>query len=425
MKRLDWRHGVAAVAAVAVLAAGLFWTRPVTKAGVEHLQLGDGSPLTVATPTHFKDARVLLLTPKDQALNDSQLLALADTHGARLVQLTPGSGDCTAQRQRFDEAAKRLDGAPTLVAGIRNGASQAWRWLGEQHDDQARALSVDFSLDKPDCPSPLPQQAAHGHWTVAWNDNPDDPTARFVRGLSNADTLISDYDETLPQVLNTQLGRLLGGQGDALPVVEVPSPQHADTVTLFYSGDGGWRDLDKAVAEELAKRGYPVVGIDTLRYFWQHKSPEQGAADLSSLMQSYREKWGAKRFVLAGYSFGADVLPAIYNRLSAADRKQVDTVILLALARTGSFEIEVEGWLGKAGEEAATGPELTRMPPQKVVCVYGQEEAGESGCTQPGAVGQAMELPGGHHYDENYPALAERLLKEIQAREKPPATPAG
>ena len=132
-----------------------------------------------------------------------------------------------------------------------------------------------------------------------------------------------------------------------------------------------------------------MVGIDTLRYYWQHKSPEQSAADLSKLMQHYREKWGAKRFVLAGYSFGADILPAIYNRLPGKDQQQVKAMLLLALARTGSFEIEVEGWLGKAGEEAATGPEMARLPAAKVFCIYGAEEKDESGCTQPQAVGEA------------------------------------
>ena len=64
----------------------------------------------------------------------------------------------------------------------------------------------------------------------------------------------------------------------------------------------------------MAADGFPVVGVDAMRYFWQHKSPEQASQDLSQLMQQYREKWGAKHFVLAGFSFGADVLPALYNR---------------------------------------------------------------------------------------------------------------
>jgi type IV secretory pathway VirJ component len=167
----------------------------------------------------------------------------------------------------------------------------------------------------------------------------------------------------------------------------------------------------------MAKLGYPVVGIDTLRYYWQHKTPEQSAADLSELMQHYRQKWGTKRFVLTGYSFGADVLPAIYNRLPAEDQQRIDAVVLLAFARSGSFEIEVEGWLGKEGQEAPTGPEMARLPASKVVCVYGVEETDESGCTDKTAVGERMKLPGGHHFDENYPALAKRLIDEIETRQ--------
>lgn len=81
--------------------------------------------------------------------------------------------------------------------------------------------------------------------------------------------------------------------------------------------------------------------------------------------------------MLTGYSFGADVLPAIYNRMPENEQQRVDAIILLAFARTGSFEIEVEGWLGNAGKEAATGPEMAKLPPEKVVCIYGAEEVDE------------------------------------------------
>jgi type IV secretory pathway VirJ component len=32
-------------------------------------------------------------------------------------------------------------------------------------------------------------------------------------------------------------------------------------------------------------------------------------------------------------------------------------------------------------------------------------------------VGEAVKLPGGHHFDENYPALAKRLVDLIQKRQ--------
>ncbi|MNN17847.1 Bacterial virulence protein (VirJ) [compost metagenome] len=113
------------------------------------------------------------------------------------------------------------------------------------------------------------------------------------------------------------------------------------------------------------------------------------------------------------------MLPAIYNRLPSAEQKQVDALLLIAFARSGSFEIEVEGWLGKAGSEAATGPEMAHLPAPKVLCVYGIEEKDESGCTQPEAVGENLQLPGGHHFDEDYPALAKRLVNAIRSRQVP------
>ncbi|MBC3504099.1 virulence factor family protein [Pseudomonas sp. SWRI59] len=407
------------LAALGGAVAFWLWTRPAPEAHLEQLSLNNLS-ITRVTPGVHAKARVAIGVPQDQALTDKQLLDLSQAGEAQLVQVILPPNDCTQQQQALDLAATQLSERPTLVAGIGPGAAQAWRWLAAQTDDKARAISVDFSLEQPGCQAALPKAAAHGHWNVAWNDNPDDASAAFVRDQANAETSISDYDIHLPQVLKSQLTQaLVGHDGNALaiPVVEVPAGQSTDTVTLFLSGDGGWRDLDRDVAGEMAKLGYPVVGIDTLRYYWQHKTPEQSAADLSELMQHYRQKWGTKRFVLTGYSFGADVLPAIYNRLPAEDQQRIDAVMLLAFARSGSFEIEVEGWLGKEGQEAPTGPEMARLPASKVVCVYGVEETDESGCTEKTAVGERLKLPGGHHFDENYPALAKRLIGEIETRQ--------
>ena len=402
----------------ACLLLGVAWwfLKPPPRAQLEHPTLADGSAVTLAVPPGKIGARVVVAVPEGQGLSDAQLLNLAE-RGALLVQYVLQPGSCEQQRQHMNDAAAQLKQAPTLVAGIGPGGVLAWRWLAAQGSDQARALSVGFSLSTPDCPDVLPQRAEHGQWTIAWNDNPDDPSARFARALDNAHTQIANYDTPLPQLLDQQLQSLLAGQGEAMPVVDVPAKDPVDTLSLFYSGDGGWRDLDRDVAEQMAQHNYPVIGVDTLRYYWQHKTPEQSAADLSELMHHYRQKWGTKRFVLTGYSFGADVLPAIYNRLPPEDQQRIDAVMLLAFARSGSFEIEVEGWLGKEGQEAPTGPEMAKLPASKVVCVYGVEETDESGCTDKTAVGERLKLPGGHHFDENYPALAKRLIGEIETRQ--------
>ena len=426
MIRRYWRILLAALVILLLLVGVGYWwmNRPAPLPTLKQLKLSDGSAVTQVTPGQSGTARVAIAVPADQGLTDTQLIDLSQDSNAEIVQVLLPKDDCKLQEQALHESLQYLSAAPTIVAGIGPGATDAWRWLAGQTSDQAQALSVGFSLDQPGCDVKLPQKANYGHWTVAWDDNPDDPSAAFVRDQPNAETSISDYDVHLPQLLKNQLNHMLvggdddtNGNGVNVPVVEVPAGQITDTVTLFLSGDGGWRDLDRDVAGEMAKLGDPVVGIDTLRYYWQHKSPEQSANDLAELMQHYRQKWGTKRFVLAGYSFGADVLPAIYNRLPAEDQNRVDAILLLAFARSGSFEIEVEGWLGSAGKEAPTGPEMAKLPPQKVYCVYGSEETDESGCTESTAVGEKLMLPGGHHFDENYPALAKRLIDAIEKRQ--------
>ncbi|SDH24451.1 virulence factor family protein [Pseudomonas abietaniphila] len=413
-----WRFLLAALVILVVALGFWLWNRPAAQPTLERMTLEDGSALIRATPSTKVKTRVALAVTTDDALTEKQVLALSYDASAQVIQVVLPKDDCQLQEKTFSAGLQKLDGTPDVVAGISAGGSVAWDWLAGQNNDKAQAISVNFVLNQPHCKVPPPKAAAHGKWTVAWNDGPDDETAVFVRDTPNAETKISDYDIKYPQILNTEVRHLLiaddASGGLNIPVVEVPSSQPSDTVTLFLSGDGGWRDLDKDVAGDMAKSGgYPVVGIDTLRYYWEHKSPEQTAADLTELMAHYRQKWGAKHFVLAGYSFGADVLPAIYNRLPEDDKARVDGIILLAFARSGSFEIAVEGWLGASGKEAATGPEMAKLPGDKVFCVYGVEEKDESGCTEATAPGQKLQLPGGHHFDEDYPALAKRLIAVI------------
>lgn len=257
------------------------------------------------------------------------------------------------------------------------------------------------------------------HWRSVWTDYPPNDTAVFVRTLPTAETAIAPYDTPLDVVALKEIGTLLGQQDAAapnLPIVEVPTDKANPTLTLFYSGDGGWRDLDRTVAEEMAKLGYPVAGVDVLRYFWERKSPEQSAADLAETLAFYRKTWGATSFVLAGYSFGADILPAVFNRLSPEDQASIPLLVLLAPAEQANFEIHVSGWLGNDGGEQPLAPELARIAKNKILCVYGQEEKDERGCASlANSQADILELPGGHHFDQDYPKLARQILDAYHA----------
>ena len=86
------------------------------------------------------------------------------------------------------------------------------------------------------------------------------------------------------------------------------------------SGDGGWAGLDQDVAAALSAKGIPVVGLDSLRYYWTARTPDGLAADTDRIVRYYLAHFGKRRVLLIGYSQGADVLPFAVNRLPAATR---------------------------------------------------------------------------------------------------------
>jgi type IV secretory pathway VirJ component len=205
-----------------------------------------------------------------------------------------------------------------------------------------------------------------------------------------------------------------------LPLVEIPAATPSARFAVIYSGDGGWRDLDKQLGEYFAAHGTPTVGVDSLRYFWRAKTPDQVAADLARIVRHYQEAWNAREVLLVGYSFGAGVLPFAVNRLPAAERAAVVQVSLLGLEPRAPFEIAVTGWLGGLSESApAVLPELLELDLARVQCFYGAEEE-QTLCPDPRlARAEVVRTTGGHHFGGDYVALARRILEGAERRTGP------
>jgi type IV secretory pathway VirJ component len=204
-----------------------------------------------------------------------------------------------------------------------------------------------------------------------------------------------------------------------LPLVEIPAATPAARFAVIYSGDGGWRDLDKEIGEYLVAHGTPCVGVDSLRYFWGAKTPETVAADLARIIRHYRDTWQAPEVLLVGYSFGAGILPATVNRLPDDVRAAVVQLSLLGLEPRAPFEIAVTGWLGGLPEDAPLVlPELAGLDLARVQCFYGEEEE-ETLCRDPALGGaELIRTAGGHHFDGDYAGLARRILAGAERRER-------
>lgn len=205
-----------------------------------------------------------------------------------------------------------------------------------------------------------------------------------------------------------------------LPLIELPAAQPSDLLAIVISGDGGWRDLDKTIAESLQREGVPVVGIDALRYFWSAKTPEQTSHDVARVIQVYGARWHTRHIVLVGYSFGASVMPFVYTRLPAPMRAEVSQLSLLGFGPMADFQIRVTGWLGLPASDKALPvlPETARVPTALLQCFYGAEETEEeTACPALARRGvSVVKTAGGHHFGHDYDELAQAIVTRWRAQ---------
>ena len=149
-----------------------------------------------------------------------------------------------------------------------------------------------------------------------------------------------------------------------LPVIEVPrTPGTARRGLVRHHHVGRWRlgGARQGRRAALTAHGIPVVGLDSLRYFWSARTPEGLAADTDRMIRYYLAHLGKKRVLLIGYSQGADVLPFAVNRLPAATRARVALTALMGMSEHALFEFHVSSWISDGNSGPATLPEVNRI----------------------------------------------------------------
>jgi len=189
----------------------------------------------------------------------------------------------------------------------------------------------------------------------------------------------------------------------------------AQEFALLLTGDGGWAGLDQELAARLAAEGVPTVALNSLKYFWTPRTPQQTAEDVARVLRHYLAAWNAQRVLMIGYSFGADVLPFVVNRLPPDLRARVASVSLLGIDAHASFEVHVAEWVGGDEGGPPTRPELAEITGLPVLCIYGEGET-DSICPQmpPGTVTREQ-IGKGHHFSGEYALLADRILSFARA----------
>jgi len=348
---------------------------------------------------------------------------------------------------------------PTLV-GYSSGATLVYAVLAQAPPNTFRGgislgFCADLTMRKPLCRGHglvskhgpdarktifLPDRKLETPWTVLQGEIDRVCSAEaarsFIRRVPDSDIVVLPYvghgfsveRHWLPE-FKKAFGRLVdeeettntasGFLGD-LPLVEISAQaDRSDLFAVIISGDGGWAGLDREVGSSLAERGIPVVGLNSLQYFWTKRTPEGASDDLARVLRHYERIWNRNNVLLVGYSLGADVLPFLANRLPGDLLDHVREIVLLGPARKTEFEFRFSEWLGYSGGEAARPilPEVEKLRGRNVVCLYGAEET-DSLCPLLGqGLAKVIRMPGGHHFEGKYGHISDVILEEAGVRQ--------
>jgi type IV secretory pathway VirJ component len=349
---------------------------------------------------------------------------------------------------------------PTLV-GYSSGATLAYTTLAEAPDGLFKgAMTLGFctelGLAKPVCRGTgvesTPKHDAHGEvegvelipskslsspWVSLQGELdqvcPAAPARSFIEKVTGAEAVIlpkvghgfaverhwgAQFDAAFAQVTGTAQVPAPARQASPvadLPLTVVPAVDGAtgSWFAVFLSGDGGWVGLDKGVSRALSRHHIPIVGWDSLKYFWSPRTPDGAAQDLGRVLEYYAHLWGKSHALLVGYSQGADTLPFMVNRLPPATRRIVGLTALLGLSRSADFQFHFSNWLHGSTQGLPTGPELEHWNGSPYLCLYGAQDADAVCSTLTGKGGSSVRMSGGHHFSGGYGQIAAEILSRL------------
>ena len=392
-------------------------------------------------------------TDKEQAiadtLTDDKTVVIGIDLKAYLASLAKDDGDCiymVSDIESLSQQVQRAVGTDAyqlpVVAGVGAGGALALAIAAQTPPATiGQTLAVDpeegIALEKQLC-TPAEKVKKGDRMVYGLTDGvlPDPVSVVFspaasADGRAHVAALIAkhpdieqeDSEDDAYTTLSDHLTDIIDSERDAgnpfgLPLTILDAKPTRDTMAVIYSGDGGWRDIDKEVGDVLQQQGVPVVGFDSLHYFWSERDPQVTADDLAKVMSYYRKHWNVRNVLLIGYSFGADVLPRTFNLLPAGEKAHVRQVTLMALSHMVDYKVSVLGWLGASGDGKGGDPldDIKRIDPALVQCIYGTDEEDDA-CPQLKGTGvDVIGIDGGHHFDEDYPALTRRVLDALDRR---------
>jgi len=246
------------------------------------------------------------------------------------------------------------------------------------------------------------------------------PLPKVGHGFSVQKNWLPQFTKSFRELISASLTTYPAAPPDEvkdLPIVEVPSqvPQK-NAMAVIISGDGGWAMIDREVGNALASKGIPVVGLNSLKYFWDRRTPDETSADLQRILRHYMDKWKMRKAVLIGYSRGADVLPFMANRLPPDLLDRVSLIALIGPENSVDFQFHLSDFFSskERSTDLPTYPEVEKLKGKRLLCYYGADEKSSLCPRLDTSWVTIVESRGGHHFGGEYGPIADKIMEMIQ-----------
>ncbi|AXB79290.1 AcvB/VirJ family lysyl-phosphatidylglycerol hydrolase [Novosphingobium sp. P6W] len=218
-------------------------------------------------------------------------------------------------------------------------------------------------------------------------------------------------------VTNAPALHLLGSE----PVKMFPAsgPARAGRLRLaavFLSGDMGFKfGMGAHIAQAIADRGIPVVGINSPVVFAHHHSRTEADAVVAGAIRLALARTGADRILLMAQSYGADIVATAAPDLPPDLRARILAIDLTVPAQDVYFRADPSTLAYLGAPDARPLQALRAVHWAPVICVYGREET-DSLC--PGLTGtgaRVIGLPGNHHLNHDRAGVIAATLGALRA----------
>ncbi|EEI90837.1 bacterial virulence protein (VirJ) [Sphingobacterium spiritivorum ATCC 33300] len=184
---------------------------------------------------------------------------------------------------------------------------------------------------------------------------------------------------------------------------------------LFFSGDGGLNTFSSNLCSAFANKGYGISAVDSKKYFWNKKSPQQLATDMTIYLHKILDKRPNTQFVIAGFSFGADAVPFLVNRLPGDLKNKLYRAIMIEPSTSTDLEIHLADMVGRSHVKRSLNviAEINKIENTQTLLLMGNDTRDFPSSQLITKHLRIQVLKGDHHFDGHEDEVANAVISEL------------